>query len=262
MAESKICLKCNKDLPLSEFYFRKDSGKYRNECGSCLVDAFNKRREKDPEKIKRIAKKTRHKNKDKVRKRMSDWQSKNREHLKEYYDKNKQAINASRKKHYVKNKDKILEKSREYYKNNKDKYEVWRNKYAENNKERLLSARRRWEKERMETDLNYLLQKTLRSRVRMALKSAGGRKAQRTEELIGCTIQEFRSYIESQFTEGMSWDNWAFDGWHLDHRIPISWFNLENPNCRALAFSYKNMQPLWWEENFAKNNRYSHKLEH
>ena len=32
---TKICTKCKLEKPIYEFYFRKDSGKYRNECKSC-----------------------------------------------------------------------------------------------------------------------------------------------------------------------------------------------------------------------------------
>lgn len=256
----KKCSVCLEDKPLSNFYFRKDSGKYRNECSKCLVEAFNKRRADNPEKIKEISKKTREKNKHKAKKRMQDWKANNPNHRKEYVKNNPEIIKAVAKRAYLKNKDKINEKKKEWYVNNKERHSATRDLYAKNNKERLLYARRKWERNRMDTDINYILQKTLRSRIRGALKSAGGRKAERTENLIGCTVEEFRVFIESQFTDGMSWDNWTTDGWHLDHRIPISWFNLENENCRKLAFSYKNMQPLWWQENFSKNNRYSHKM--
>lgn len=33
----KECTKCFIDRPLSEFYFRKDSNSYRNECKACLI---------------------------------------------------------------------------------------------------------------------------------------------------------------------------------------------------------------------------------
>ena len=33
----KVCRICGKAKPLSEFYFRKDSGTYRSECKSCMI---------------------------------------------------------------------------------------------------------------------------------------------------------------------------------------------------------------------------------
>lgn len=35
--ETKKCVKCGKELPLTEFYVRKDNGKPRGECISCVV---------------------------------------------------------------------------------------------------------------------------------------------------------------------------------------------------------------------------------
>lgn len=35
---TKICWKCGKSKPLTEFYFRKDSNTYRNECKECLKE--------------------------------------------------------------------------------------------------------------------------------------------------------------------------------------------------------------------------------
>lgn len=107
--------------------------------------------------------------------------------------------------------------------------------------------------------MNYKLQKSLAKRIRHELKEVG-RKDKATEELIGCTIEELRVFIESHFLDGMDWGNWNTEGWHLDHRIPVSWFNLENENCRKLAFNYKNLQPLWSEDNLKKKNFYSHKM--
>ena len=35
---SKICTKCKIEKELSEFYFRKDSGKHRNKCKKCFAE--------------------------------------------------------------------------------------------------------------------------------------------------------------------------------------------------------------------------------
>ena len=78
--------------------------------------------------------------------------------------------------------------------------------------------------------------------------------------MIGCTIPELKLFIENMLPEEWTWDNYGVNGWHIDHRIPLSWFNLENENCRKIAFSYKNLQPLWGTENILKRNFYSHKL--
>lgn len=187
-----------------------------------------------------------------------EYREKNKEkhkaYLKKYYSENKAAATEYKRKKYLDNREEEIKKRKIWYQNNKEKHKKAREKYAAENKDSLRAARRKWENERLKTNVNYSLQKSLRSRIRLSLKGFY-KKDKTTEEILGCTIEEFKYYLESKFLDGMTWENWKFDGWHIDHKIPISWFNLENENCRKLAFSYKNMQPLWAADNFLKNSK-------
>lgn len=73
-----------------------------------------------------------------------------------------------------------------------------------------------------------------------------------TEEILGCSIPDFVSHIESQFKVGMSFDNRK--DWHLDHIIPISYAKTEEEIIKLNH--YTNYQPLWASENLAKGNKY------
>ena len=79
-------------------------------------------------------------------------------------------------------------------------------------------------------------------------------KSCRTKELLGCSVPELRLYIEAQFKLGMTWDNWGrgLGKWNIDHKLPCCSFNLLDPQQQKICFNYKNLQPLWWEENRAK----------
>ena len=92
----------------------------------------------------------------------------------------------------------------------------------------------------------------LKERMRVALK--GQLKAGKTTELLGCTIPELRRYLESNFREGMSWENYGQFGWHIDHIKPCSSFDLSDPLQQCICFHYTNLQPLWWFENLAKGD--------
>jgi len=70
---------------------------------------------------------------------------------------------------------------------------------------------------------------------------------------LGCSIAEFKSYIESKFEPGMTWDNWTTHGWHLDHILPLCSFDLTDPEEAKKACHYTNMRPLWAKENLQKN---------
>ncbi len=72
------------------------------------------------------------------------------------------------------------------------------------------------------------------------------------QKIIGCTPEFFRNHIESLFIDHMSWDNWGRYGWHMDHIIPCSAFDLTKMENIEKCFHYTNMQPLWWDENITK----------
>jgi len=74
-------------------------------------------------------------------------------------------------------------------------------------------------------------------------------KRKRTMNLTGCSLDFLYLYIEKQFTEGMSWDNYGKYGWHIDHIIPCNTFNLFDEKEQERCFHYSNLRPLWASEN-------------
>ena len=96
----------------------------------------------------------------------------------------------------------------------------------------------------------------LRKRIYSALKN-NARRGSAVRDL-GCSILQFRSYIENQFEEGMNWDNYGklHGRWQLDHIRPLSSFDLTNRDQFLQAVHYTNYQPMWAEDNLAKSNRF------
>ncbi|WP_413405875.1 MULTISPECIES: hypothetical protein [unclassified Synechococcus] len=74
--------------------------------------------------------------------------------------------------------------------------------------------------------------------------------------MLGCTIGEARNHIESQFDDDMNWDNWGISGWHLDHIRPCISFDMEDQRQQFVCFNYRNLMPLWGDENLSKNDTY------
>jgi hypothetical protein len=72
---------------------------------------------------------------------------------------------------------------------------------------------------------------------------------------LGCSIKEFKEYIEKQFKDGMNWNNWCKDGWHIDHIKPLNSFNLTDREDLLKAVHYTNLQPLWARDNFNKSDK-------
>lgn len=111
---------------------------------------------------------------------------------------------------------------------------------------------REHKKKRLKEDPNYKLRQSLANKVRQALK--GTRKSQHTLELLGCSVEYLKIHLEALFQPGMTWNNWEQYGWHIDHKLPISSFNLVDPEQQKLCFHYTNLQPLWWLDNIRKSN--------
>ena len=72
---------------------------------------------------------------------------------------------------------------------------------------------------------------------------------------LGCTLGEFKAYIEVQFLPGMNWNNWNQAGWHLDHIRPLASFDLTKREEFLQACHYTNYQPLWAVDNMRKGTK-------
>ena len=153
---------------------------------------------------------------------------KTKEYKKDYYSKNKDKIKAN----IETNKEEIRIKKQNYYQNNKNKINNSYKLYLNNNMSAKIAAR-------------------IRTRTWIAIKN----KTSSLPEDLGCSLDELILYLESKFTEGMSWDNYGRNGWHIDHIIPISSFDLSSPEELKKACHYINLQPLWAKDNMRKGNR-------
>lgn len=107
---------------------------------------------------------------------------------------------------------------------------------------------------RRKSDFNFRILGALRTRLNSAIKSQNVTKQVKTIELIGCSIEELKSHLESLFTEGMSWENYG--EWHVDHKRPCASFDLTKEEEQKLCFHYTNLQPLWALDNIKKNSFY------
>jgi len=86
--------------------------------------------------------------------------------------------------------------------------------------------------------------------IRRHLKS---NKTDKTIDYLGCDIDFYRNFLESQFDDGMSWENYG--EWEIDHIIPVN-YNYPNLDIIKLRLHYTNTQPLWKSENMVKGNRH------
>ena len=196
------------------------------------------------------------------------WRETNKE-SKKAYDKDYREINKEKRKVRQKsycdaNKDKLNSKSKAYNKVNKDKICSYKKDYRETNKEKLKVQKKNWDiinkekvniyfKNKKKTDIQFRLSCNLRNRLYHAINR--NFKAGSAVRDLGCSISELKSYLESKFSSGMTWDNWALDGWHIDHIKPLSSFDLTNRQQLLEACHYTNLQPLWATDNLIKSDK-------
>jgi len=101
-----------------------------------------------------------------------------------------------------------------------------------------------------ETDLLYVATQSAKSVVMGSLRRKGFTKKSKTYEILGCSYQEFKLHIESQFVEGMGWHN--RNEWRVDHHIPLAVAKTEEEVIRLTH--YTNLKPLWASDNIKKSD--------
>lgn len=173
-----------------------------------------------------------------------------------YRSSNKNKIKERDKVYYEYNKDKY----RDYYKKNKQYFLDYNKKYSEENKEKFKKWRLEnkeyyngYVKNRRSKDCLFRFSCNVRSLISNSFNRGirGLKKNNKTEEILGCSIQYFIEFIRTKLTDGMSIDNYG--KWHLDHIIPISSAKTEDEVFKLNH--YTNFQPLWAEDNLKKGSK-------
>ena len=256
--ETKICGKCGEEKPFTLEFFseRSDTKRLRSECKVC-------RREYQ----RQYHKKNYEENKERYMEKAKEWYKENRERkqekCKEWYKENKDAHKENGRKWYEENKERRLEKCKEWHKNNLGKASEYSKRWRDTNREKAQASQRdyykrnkekrlAYHKEYIRTNINANIAKKLRVRVWQALKGRATPSSS-TLEVLGCSIETLKKQFTSQFREGMTWEKFMSGEIHIDHIIPCSSFNLEDPEEQKRCFHCTNLQPLWAEDNLKKS---------
>lgn len=191
----------------------------------------------------------------------------------EYNKRNPEKRKVRSKRYRARNLTREKQRCANYRKQNPDKVKATNKAYIENNRSKVKAFQKQWrhnhpEKRRefdkkaqakrnakYKNDPFFKLKKNLRYNCRRVVKTlALGKKPTSTFKWVGCSPKEFKSYIESLFQEGMTWDNYGKYGWHIDHIRPVSSFK---PEEWEQINHYTNLQPLWAEDNWAKGDTWT-----
>lgn len=158
------------------------------------------------------------------------------------------------------NLDKVVMQGRKYRSENLEQSRENSRNYYSRNKEAAIAYKIRYNHTRRMSDPLFALSETLRSQISEAFKRRGCNKLTKTEDILGCSFAEFKTYIESLFESWMTWDNKGlYDGtpnvgWDIDHIIPIS--SAQSVADIIKLNHFTNLRPLcsYTNRDVKKNN--------
>lgn len=90
--------------------------------------------------------------------------------------------------------------------------------------------------------MDTVFNKKRRIQIAMRRYVIEGAPIKKHAHLFGISSKDFRKWLELQFSEEMKWSNYA-EVWDLDHRVPVCYFNLDDPADLAAAYNFLNIQP-------------------
>jgi hypothetical protein len=70
------------------------------------------------------------------------------------------------------------------------------------------------------------------------------------DDVLGYSSKELKDHLQSQFSQGMTWENHGRGGWHIDHIRQINTFPSNASPSEVNALS--NLRPLWEEDNLKR----------
>ncbi len=70
----------------------------------------------------------------------------------------------------------------------------------------------------------------------------------------GLGIEDFRKWIEIQFTDGLGWDNFA-EAWQFEHILPVSYFDFSLEEDLKLCWNFINIRVEKLEKHAAGENK-------
>jgi len=212
----KICCVCNKIKPITDFGILKSlkDGR-RPQCKQCRKNQY-----------------------------YVNWE-KSKEEKRKSYEIHKEKRLETMKKNYEENPQIYKKRASDYYYNNQDKikkYRKWLNESGQKQRKR---------KEYFERNPSAKIAERFRSRLASMISKQKGTKSASSLELLGCSYEELKKHLETQFRDGMTWENYG-NFWHVDHIRPCCAFDLTNSEQQKECFNFKNLRPLLAIENMQK----------
>jgi hypothetical protein len=166
-----------------------------------------------------------------------------------YYEANKEKV----KEKYEINKENNLEYRKEYAKKYRETNPNYFKEYYQKHKNKIIENNVRYEKNKLLSDELFKLKHNIRTLVRNSFSYKKYKKNRKTNDILGCSFEDFKQHLESKFEPWMNWENYGLYngelnyGWDIDHIIPLSTANTENDVIQLNH--YTNLRPLCGKVN-------------
>lgn len=136
--------------------------------------------------------------------------------------------------------ERICQNKKEYYQKNKENWKIWHEKTRDRRNARIREKRKK--------DPLFAAVNSMRVRLANVLRY---NKDTRFDRYLDCNKLELQNWLSYQFTLEMNWDNYA-KVWHIDHVVPINFFDLSIESEKKACFHWTNLKPLEKEANGSK----------
>ena len=170
----------------------------------------------------------------------------------------------------VENKEYIKKYKKQYRKTHRSYFNKHSKLWKDNNKEYIkkykkqynithLKQNREYQKQYYANNSKAKISNRISSRIWHSL--INGKEDKHWGNLVGYSLEHLIQHLESKFTKDMTWDNYGngdnFNGWHIDHIIPVSLWKFTSYKDREfkLCWALANLQPLWGKANLKKYNK-------
>lgn len=217
----KICVTCDECKEISEFHrdnHTRDGFNYS--CKICISEKNKKHYNKDIERSRKFAKKRREENREEI----NEKQRLNR--AKKKGIRNEKSL-ATRRKYYHDNKEQVRQSAKKSYEKHKNKRKEHQKEYANKTRNKRNEYKRKWWREKYYSDSKFRLECLIRTRLQSAFKEYSKNGKVNVCNEYGIDFEAIYNYVGERPGSGKDW--------HLDHIIPISIFDLDNPEHVKLS---------------------------
>lgn len=201
---------------------------------------------------------------------MREWRKKNKAKISDQNKKYREAHKAEAKAYHKawrdKNRDHLNEQQREKYKENPQAFKERKDRYIASHIEEVKESRHRYKVEnrqkytdyqrnKRQSDPVYKFRSSFTHLMSLYRRRKGYTGNKGTWEMVGCDFDTFLAYIQGQFTEGMTIENYGHGKgcWNIDHIVPISTAQTDEDIERLNH--YTNLRPMWATDNYRKSKK-------